>query len=117
MGVAAYPQSVDVSTITGIHGGGGDGAFLKKYEPLGGLECGARGICALEGSVIKRLQTVFDQRLIVASAFRSHKERRVVGGRRHHAQYFAGGRFDGYNCSDFSLHQLLSIFLKIHVDA
>ena len=103
--------------IARIGGRRHDNTLLKQYESIGRLECGSGGIGTHKGAVEERLVEVVDERLVVGAAFAAHEQRRIVGGRRYHGEYLAGGRFDGDYSSDLVDHQRFGVLLELDVDA
>ena len=118
MGVAAYTQAaVDVAVIAWVGCLQVDDAFLQEYQALGGLECRTGGICGHEGAVEQRHGGVFGELAVVGASLAAYEQARVVGRRRHHAEYLACSRFDGYYGSAFANHKRLGILLQLDIDA
>ena len=117
MGVTAHPQAaVYVSVVARICRVQVDYAFLQQYQSLRRLECRTRRIGAHQRTVKQRPRFVVYEFAVILAALSAHKQTRVIGGRRHKAQYFAGRRLDGHDSSALAHHQRFGILLKFDVE-
>lgn len=118
VGVATEVQALVVEAAGAGEGGVGVyGPFLQADEPLRGLEGGARGVAAHDGTVEERAHGVGLQGAVVLATVAADHLAGVVGGRRRHAEDFAGGRLDGHDGAELALEQALGQGLEVEVDA
>ena len=82
-----------------------DDAFLQTHEGMGDFKCGTGGIGTHDGAIEQGLHGVAAQTQMLFAAVAAYHDARIVGGRRGHAEYFAGFGFDGYNGTEFAGEQ------------
>lgn len=112
-----FQAAVDISVVAWKRRVEIDNAFLQENQSLRRLELRAGRICRHDGSVVKRLVFIVDQIPIVFSSVASDEQRRVVARAGNQRKDFACRWFDGYDGSDFSLHEPFAVFLQLDVDA
>ncbi len=115
--VTAYVEALEGEAVGAVELClGGDDALGEVGQRLCGLEGGAWGILSHDGAVEEGLPRVLLQGEVVLAALAACHDAGVVGGRRYHAEYLAGGGLDGYDAAYLAFHESLAECLQLEVD-